>query len=260
MKIAHDRLNGLVPDYYEADDIGMVAANNNFNVKFTTGFDVEPVRLTVRLVSGTKKLGEPDPDIAYKIIAVDPNNGNEVISDYEEITKGTFEVIISAERTEGESLGTYKYSDIKVEILNAAAGESLTDDKTESGAAMSSDLEVESDNLTLKIKQKNFLRTTIGRIIVYGLPVLIIAGVAVFLIVYIPRLRKKRKDNSPKGPTDPDDNAGGAAGEGEPSAEGGEQPDGEKQAEEAENASSEESEEQGGEFDASDFDIGQDEN
>ena len=259
LKIAHDRLNGLVPDYYEADDIGMVAANNNFNVKFTTGFDVEPVRLTVRLVSGTKKLGEPDPDIAYKIIAVDPNNGNEVISDYEEITKGTFEVIISAERTEGESLGTYKYSDIKVEILNAAAGESLTDDKTESGAAMSSDLEVESDNLTLKIKQKNFLRTTIGRIIVYGLPVLIIAGVAVFLIVYIPRMRKKRKDNSTKGPTDPGDNAGGAAGEGEPSAEGGEQPDGEKQAEEAENASSEESEEQGGEFDASDFDIGQDE-
>ena len=262
-KISHDPLNGLVPDYYEANKIGIIAANNNFNVKFTASFDVEPVRLTLQLVSGTKRLGEPDPEIGYKLIAIDPNNGNEVISDYDKIAKGTFEVIISAERSEGESLGTYKYSNIKVDIKNAAADESLIDEGTESGKAMSADLTVKQDGLSLKIKQKNFLRTVIGKIVTYGLPILILAALAVFLIIYIPRAKKKKAAGTPDDPTPTD----GAKTEGEqPSDENAgsaEQTENAEPAEQSENETAEGEEpsadpasEAGDDFDVSDFDIG----
>lgn len=146
-----------------------------------------------------------------------------------------------------------------MDIKNAAADESLTDEETESGKAMSSDLDIKQDGLSLKIKQKNFLRTVIGKIVTYGLPILILAGVAVFLIIYIPRAKKKKAAGSPQDPTPTD----GAVPEEEPSSE--ESVDGEaeqtektEQSEEGEAPSSEPeaASEEGADFDASDFDIG----
>ena len=213
LKISHYRLNGLIPDYYEEGDIGIVSANNNFNATFHVSFDVEPVRLTIKLLPGTKTIGQPDPEIGYEIIATDPNNGNKPIEDYNEIAKGTFSVEISADRTQGELLGTYSYENIKVDITNLGAGELLTDTSTPSGEAFTDNLQMNTKDVSLQIKQKGFLKTTIGKIVIYGVPLLVLAALVVFLIIFIPRARRKKRANMPDDPTPPDDkNDGGAAG------------------------------------------------
>ena len=261
LKISHYRLNGLVPEYYEAADIGIVAANNNFNVTFHLSFDVEPVRLQIKLLPGTKIIGQPDPEIGYEIIATDPNNGNKAIEGYDEIAKGTFSVTINADRTEGEMLGTYGYENIKVDITNLAVGESLTDESTASGDAMASSVQMNTTDAGLKIEQKGFTKTTIGKIVIYGLPLLVLAGVVVFLIIFIPRVRKKRRASLPKDPTPPTDGNDGAAG-GEGAEESSENEntesaaEGEPSADAPEEGSAEESPAGEADFDPSEFDIG----
>ena len=199
LKISHYRLNGLVAGIYGIDNkgnnnFGMAAANNNYSVTFTSnGFEVEPVSFSIKLLSGTKTVGEPDPEPKYEVVAMDVNDDNQVIENYSDLSQGTFEFVVIAERSEGETLGTYTYANVLVEIKNLAAGVFLTDDRTETGAQFADRIEIVTDEATLSIEAEDFTKTASGKAMTYILPIVVFALIVLFLIVGIPLIKRRRR-------------------------------------------------------------------
>lgn len=203
LKISYNRLNKLAPfdddGKTTADILGLISANNNVKATFNAALSIAPVYLTVRVLSVTKTIGEPDPELTYEIIAQDPENDYEIIPNYSEISAGTFTVTVTGDRTEGETLGSYTYSNIKIDVVNTLAGESLFDDTTDTGKAFNGYIESDGeDEVTLSIEQKSFMKTTLGKWLVYGGSLAILAVAVVLLLVLIPHARKKTPKNGGK--------------------------------------------------------------
>ena len=199
LRISYNRLNKLLPFYYDGKTtpavLGLIAANNNVDATFLPPYiSIEAVALTIRVLSSVKTIGDPDPEIKYEIIAKDPSDGYRVIEGYQEMCKGTFSVTITADRAKGETLGAYTYENVKIDIVNVYAGESLFDESTETGSLFSDS--VTSDvpkDAGLSIEQKAFLKTTLGKILVYGGALLLLLAAVILLLIFGPRIRRKRR-------------------------------------------------------------------
>ncbi len=196
LKISYNKLSKLVPSDGKKtiDELGLISANNNVKATFTASVTVAPVSIIVRVVPSEKVIGEVDPGISYVLIAEDPYDDFKEIKNYFDLADGTFVVSITGDRTEGETLGSYHYSNVKIDVVNAYSGESLFDTSTDTGAAFKGNISKEGvSNAKLEIRQKSFIKTTIGKIVIYGGAVLLLAAGTVVAIILIPKARKKRK-------------------------------------------------------------------
>ncbi|MBP5405242.1 MAG: hypothetical protein J6Y74_04780, partial [Clostridia bacterium] len=180
--------------------LALASANSNYNVTFTASIHVARVNIKVTLLPTTKTIGDSDPTINYALTAFDPDTGEE-IADYFDYARDAYTVTIVANRTEGESLGKYVYSDIVIEVANAESGEVLTEN-----------VETDEEDAILIIKQPTFLKTLVGKILVYGGAVLLFLGAAIFLILYFTKYRaiwksrpKKAKKSKKKDEDEDDD-------------------------------------------------------
>ena len=197
LRISYNRLNKLLPFYDDgkttASVLGLISANNNVQATFLPQISIESVALTIRVLPSVKVIGDPDPEIAFEIIAKDPNDDYRVIEGYQELSKGTFSVTVTADRVQGETLGAYAYENVKVDILNNFSGESLFDESTETGKMFSDSVsqEVPAD-AGLSIEQQEFLKTTLGKILVYGGSLLVLLAIVILMLVFIPRIHRKR--------------------------------------------------------------------
>ena len=200
--------------------LALASANSNYNVTFTSSIHVARVNIKVTLLKTTKTIGDSDPTINYELTAFDPETGEE-IADYFDYARDAYTVTIVANRTEGETLGKYTYSDIVIEVANAESGEVLTEN-----------VETDESGALLVIKQPTFLKTIAGKILIYGGSVLLFLGAAIFLILYFTKYRaiwKNRPKKAKKSKKHDDDD------------------DDEEEDEEEEKASDEASEEENGE-------------
>ncbi|MCR4725861.1 MAG: hypothetical protein K5753_01415 [Clostridia bacterium] len=205
LKIAYYKLSRLVPSAGKktADELGLIAANNNVKATFNANVSVAPVSIVIKLVPTSKTIGDRDPNIAYVLSAEDPYDDYAAIPNYFEIADGTFEIYVTGDRTEGESLGSYEYSNIKIDIVNAYSGESLFDKSTATGAAFVGNVTKEGlSDAKLVINQKSFLKTTTGKILVYGGSVLVMAIITIVILVALHKASKRRvfKPKKPKKP------------------------------------------------------------
>ncbi len=208
LKISYYRLSRLVPAAGKktVDELGLIAANNNVKATFNANVAVAPVSIIIKLMPTTKTIGEADPGISYVLSAEDPYDDYAEIPDYFDIAEGTFDIYVTGERTEGESLGSYEYSNIKIDIVNAYSGESLFDKSSATGAAFAGNISKEGiSDAKLIIQQKSFLKTTAGKILVYGGSVAAMAALTIFIIVALNKASKRRafKPKKPKKPKTP---------------------------------------------------------
>ena len=224
----------------KSTELSLASANNNYSVTFTADVNIARVNVKVTLLPTTKTVGDADPTIDYVLTAYDDNGGAE-IEGYFDYARDAYSITIRADRTEGESLGTYEYSNIVIEVANAYSGETL--DET---------VETDDEQAVLIIEQQSFLKTTVGKILAYGGPVLAVFIGAVLLVLYITVFRKKRKKNKKQSDdelfSDDDEDADAANGESDGATEGGEdaaeEGDGETEAAEGSEASAEEGSEE----------------
>ena len=198
MKISYYRLNTLTSftnnGSNAATNTGLSSANTNYKVTFDNiSISVARVHLTLKINSPKKVIGEPDPEITYTIIARDPDDNNKEIKDYNEISKGTFTVVITAERTGGESLGSYTYTDVAIDLVNAVNGQSLFDENSETGKDFAENIELKKPaKLALEIEEESFLKSTLGKWLVYGGSVAVFAALVIVMMVVVPKKRAKK--------------------------------------------------------------------
>ena len=197
LRISYNRLNKLLPFYDDgkttASVLGLISANNNVQATFLPTISIESVALTIRVLPSVKVIGDPDPEIKYEIIAKDPNDDFRVIEGYQELSQGTFSVTITADRVQGEALGAYAYENVKIDIVNIYAGESLFDESTDTGMMFSDSVSKEvPEDAGLSIEQQEFLKTTLGKVLVYGGSLLVLLAIVVLLLIFVPRIHRKR--------------------------------------------------------------------
>ncbi len=198
LKISYYRLNTLTSftnnGSNAATNTGLSSANTNYKVTFDNiSISVARVHLTLKINSPKKVIGEPDPEITYTIIARDPDDNNKEIKDYNEISKGTFTVVITAERTGGESLGSYTYTDVAIDLVNAVNGQSLFDENSETGKDFAENIELKKPaKLALEIEEESFLKSTLGKWLVYGGSVAVFAALVIVMMVVVPKKRAKK--------------------------------------------------------------------
>lgn len=181
--------------YLPYEQVKPLATSSNYNVTFKCDVTIAAVEFTIKLSSGEKAAGEPDPEIKWELIAKDAATG-EVIENYlENVAPGTFDITVTADRTEGETLGTYVYSNVRVNIVNKALGASLMDEVTETGRTFAEYGYVEVDepeSLELVIKKPTG-KSKVTEYLIYGFSIAGIAGLVVFLVIFLPKILKKRK-------------------------------------------------------------------
>ena len=167
--------------------LGLTGLNNNYNVQFrNVTANIAAVRIKVTLLPTIKTIGNNDPTINYVLTALD-DQGGQVIEDYFDYAGDVYNVTILADRTEGESLGKYEYSNIVVEVSNSYSGEVLTEK-----------IQTDETQAVLVIKQQAFLKTTVGKILVYGGSLFVVLAGAVFFVLYVTVLRQKWKNKKKK--------------------------------------------------------------